>query len=128
MDIGKCFFVSICAGKNKNLLSLHYFRLPKWAETVCNEYLDVLELFAAIKYKSFTHTTEGKKIKGGFIIKDIFDQLKNKTLSLKNETMGSSKPEKLTIYFTHGHAIVNVLNTLNVYEVNGESLLEYMTE
>lgn len=76
-----------------------------------NEYGDVLEYFTAIKYECFTHTKELKKIKGGFLIKSIFDQLKNRSLNI-------STPKNMLIDFTHGHSIVNILNTLNVYEVN----------
>lgn len=88
-----------------------YFSVPAWVEKVYSKYRDVLELFTAIKYVSFTHTTLGKKIKGGIFLKDIFERLKNRTL-------GAMEPNRLFISLTHGHAIVNILNTLGVYEVN----------
>lgn len=93
------------------LLDVFYFSLPEWVERVLNKSRDIMELFTAIKYESFTHTTPMKKIKGGFFIKEIFDRLKNRTL-------GVSKPNNMFLYFTHGHGVVNILNTLNVYEVN----------
>lgn len=52
-----------------------------------------------------------KKAKTGFLIKEIFDRFKNKSLSLL-------KPDRsLWIYSAHDVTIVNVLNALNVYEV-----------
>lgn len=88
-----------------------YYRLPEWVERVLNKSGDTIELFTAIKYQSFTHTTPLKKIKGGFAIKKIFDCLKNKT-------MGVSKPDRMHLFVTHGHTIVNILSALNVYTVN----------
>lgn len=98
---------------NNNILGRFYFccfSLPEWVDRVLNKSRDIMELFTAIKYESFTHTTPMKKIKGGFFIKEIFDRLKNRTL-------GATKPNNMILYFTHGHAVVNILNTLNVYEV-----------
>lgn len=103
------------AFKNNNILEWFYFSLPKWVESVLKKSHDTIELFTAIKYESFTHTTPLKKIKGGFAVKQIFDQLKNKTL-------GISKPNRVYLYFTHGHSVVNILNTLNVYKVNAKAI------
>lgn len=98
---------------NKNFDTIG-FSLPAWAELVFNKSRDVLEYFAAIKYESFTHTTEMKKIKGGFILKEIFDTFKIKTRDKL------SPPRHMVLYFTHGHTIVNILNTLNVFEVKND--------
>lgn len=89
---------------------IFYSSLPQWVEKVLRKSQHVIALFAAIKYESFTHTTPLKKIKGGFAVRKIFDCLKNRTL-------GVFKPKRMFLYFTHGHAVVNILNTLNVYKV-----------
>lgn len=81
-----------------------------------NKSRHVLELFTAILYESFTHTAAMKKIGRGFIIKDVFDRLKNRILN------DSSRPNRMLLYFTHGHTIVNILNSLNVYEVREENI------
>lgn len=95
------------------------FSLPEWVERVLNKERKTIELFTAIKYESFTHTTPMKKIKGGFEIKKIFDCLKNRTLS-------DAKPSRMFLYLTHGHVVVNILNTLNVYEVNAHENCKFI--
>lgn len=70
-----------------------------------------LEYLTAINFVAFTHTTEMKKAKAGFLIKEIFERFKNKTRSLL-------EPDRsLWIYSAHDNTIINVLNALNVYEV-----------
>lgn len=102
-----------------NMIVQFCFRLPEWVERVLNKSRDTIELFTAIKYESFSHTTPMKKIKGGFAIKKIFDCLKNRTL-------GDSKPHRMFLSLTHGHAMVNILNTLNVYEVNATEISKFI--
>lgn len=53
----------------------YHFSVADWVKKVINEHRDVLELMAAIKYESFTHTKLGKKIKGGFSIKSNFPSI-----------------------------------------------------
>lgn len=53
-----------------------------------------------------------KKINGGFEIKNIFDLLKNKSQDQLTQ------PKHMVLYFTQAHTFVNILNTINVYEVN----------
>lgn len=68
MDCRKFFYVIHSA----EVLICCHFSVADWVKKVLNEHRDVLELMAAIKYESFTHTKLGKKIKGGFLIKSKF--------------------------------------------------------
>lgn len=93
--------------------TFYYFflSLPEWAEKALKQTNGALEYFAARFFESFTHTTEMKKAKAGFLIKEIFNRFKNKTLNLLH-------PDRsLWIYSAHDNTIINVLNALNVYQV-----------
>lgn len=71
-----------------------------------------LEYFAARYFEAFSRTNEMKKAKTGFLVKEIFERFKNKSLSLL-------KPDRtLWIYSGHDNTIINVLNAFNVYKVN----------
>lgn len=88
-----------------------YFSLPSWAEKVLETSNDVLEYFAAIYIESLTHTIESQKARAGFLIKEIFDRFKNKT-------MGLLHPDRsLWLYSAHDTTIVGVLNSLKVFKV-----------
>ncbi|XP_055307347.1 prostatic acid phosphatase-like [Sitodiplosis mosellana] len=65
----------------------------------------------AINYQSVTHSVEMKKIRAGFLIKEMLDRFKNKTLSLLT-------PDRTVyLYAAHGSVISNVLNSLNLFDV-----------
>lgn len=69
-----------------------------------------LEYLFAVFCEAYTHTRVMKKLKGGFLIKEILDRFKNKSLSLLD-------PDRsLWIYSAHDLTMINVLNTLNFYE------------
>lgn len=71
---------------------------------------DILEYISATSYQSATYYTEQKKQRSGFLIKEILDRFKNKTLSLL-------KPDRsLWIYVVHSTGMVNILNSLNLFE------------
>lgn len=57
-----------------------------------------------------TGTTELKRLKSGFLLKDILDRFKNKTLSLLPDQL-------MQIYSGHDSTIASLLNTLNIFEV-----------
>lgn len=72
---------------------------------------DTLDYLGAVNYQSVTHSVEMKKIRAGFLIKEILDRFKNKTLSILD-------PDRtLWIYAAHGSVISNVLNSLDLFDV-----------
>ncbi|XP_031636524.1 uncharacterized protein LOC116349297 [Contarinia nasturtii] len=86
--------------------------LPDWANNVLNSSRDLLEYFSAANFQMITHTTEMKKTIAGFLIRDIFDRFRNRTLS---STVSSHI--KLFIYSAHDNTIINTLNALNLYDM-----------
>lgn len=83
--------------------------MPEWAEEALL-HNQTLEFLTSVFYEAFSHTNEMKKIRGGFLIKEILERSKNKTLSFLN-------PDRLLwIYSAHDLTIVNILNTLNLYD------------
>lgn len=95
-------------------LSIEYARglpLPDWAHTILAA-RNISEYFTALYWDSLMLTTETKKAKVGFLIKEIFDRFKAKTLHQLN-------PDRsLWIYSGHDNTISNILHALNVYKVN----------
>lgn len=75
------------------------------------KYSKTFEYISAVSYESSTYYTEQKKQRAGFLIKEILDRFTNKTLSLL-------KPDRsLWIYAIHSTGMVNLLNSLNVFDV-----------
>lgn len=72
---------------------------------------DTLDYLGAVNYQSVTHSTEMKKLRAGFLIKEILDRFKSKTLSSLNPN------RTLWIYAAHGSVISNVLNSLDLFDV-----------
>ena len=86
-------------------------RLPSWVDNISRYTNDTLEQIIAIHLESRSHTNEMKKNRAGFLIKEMYDRFKNKSLSLL-------KPDRsVYIYSAHDTIIVNILNALNLYEV-----------
>lgn len=85
------------------------FSLPEWAEFVVKSN-GILEYFSSIAMMAATHSTETKKIRSGFLLKEMLDRFKEKILS--------SSEQLLYIYSAHDNVIINFLNSLNVYEVS----------
>lgn len=70
-----------------------------------------MEIISLAVYKSFTGTAELARIKGGFLIKEMLERFSQKI----NSTL---KPNRsLWLYSAHDLVIVNMLNTLGLYEV-----------
>lgn len=84
--------------------------IPDWAEKVMiNENFKSLALFW-LEIQSYNN--ELKKIKPGYLLKSIFDRMRNKIQS-------TLKPDrKLFMYFAHDITIVSILNGLGLYKVN----------
>lgn len=71
-----------------------------------------LEYISSVSYESSTYYTEMKKQRAGFLIKEILDRFTNKTMSLL-------KPDRsLWIYAIHSTGMVNILNSLGVFDVS----------
>lgn len=68
--------------------------------------------YLALSFLSIhTTTNEMKKIKAGYLLQTIFNRLTNKTKS-------TLKPDRsLVMSFGHDITLVNVLNSLGLYEV-----------
>lgn len=101
-----------CCCRVKNLMnsmkifSILIFSLPAWAQLIWPSQSNLLEYFAALFLKAFSHNSELKKISAGFFLKLMFDRFK-------------SQPEqKLWLYSAQDVTIATLLNTLNVYKVN----------
>lgn len=87
------------------------FSLPKWAEKVMVKGGD-FEYLAISWMPIHTANNQMKKIKAGYLLKTIFDRFTNKTQS-------TLKPDRnLWLYFAHDITIVNVLNSLGLFEVH----------
>lgn len=71
---------------------------------------DILEHISATSYQSATYNTEMKKQRAGFLIKEILDRFTNKTRSIL-------QPDRsLWIYAIHSTGMVNILNSLNLFD------------
>lgn len=84
-------------------------RLPTWAESVL--LLPDFEYLAMYYFQVFTPTIEMKKLKSGFLLKEILDRFTNKIQSTLSPNLS------LMMYFAHDNTIVNMLNSLGLYEV-----------
>lgn len=88
-----------------------FHRLPDWA----NETLklnDTLNYLSAVGYYCLTCTNEMKKLRAGFLIKEMLDNFKEEIASIQP----SKKP--LKIYVTQADILVSVLSALNLFDVN----------
>lgn len=85
-------------------------RLPEWVGNAMEIGGD-FEYLAMCYFNIFTPTTEMKKLKSGFLLKDILDRFMNKTQS----TLSPNR--SLWLYFAHDITLSNMLNTLGVFKV-----------
>lgn len=70
-----------------------------------------LEYLSKFFYTIFTRTTEMKKLRSGFLLKEMLDRFADKTQS-------SLSPDRsLWMYFAHDSTIANMLNSLGLFEV-----------
>lgn len=76
-----------------------------------------LEYISSVSYEASSYYTEMKKQRAGFLIKEILDRFTNKTMSLLN-------PDRsLWIYAIHSTGMVNLLNSLGVFDVSIRQML-----
>lgn len=94
--------------KKKLILTL-ISSLPDWAKKVIHgdfEYLNNMW------YIIFTATTELKKIRSGYLLKEILDHFTSKIL----KTLSPNRT--LWMYFAHDITIANMLNSLGLFKVS----------
>lgn len=94
------------------------YRLPEWTHRVTDPD-GAFEYLRKFYMEFMTGTTELKRLKSGFLLKEIFDRFKNKTLSLL--------PEKLMhLYSGHNFTIASLLNSLGIFSVSFQCLLKIL--
>lgn len=69
------------------------------------------EHLAMFYFRIFTSTVEMKRLKSGFLLKEILNRFTNKT----QQTL--SPDRFLWMYFAHDNTIANMLNSLGLYKV-----------
>lgn len=85
------------------------FTLPEWTHDIMKPG-DRFEYLSTYWLQVVTATTQLKRLRSGFLLKDILDRFKNKTLSLlPNQVM--------QIYSGHEITISSMLNSLGLFKV-----------
>lgn len=84
--------------------------LPPWAENIMEPH-EEFEMLALQWYAIFTPTDEMKKLRSGFLLRDILNRFQNKTHQI------SSFDPILWMFFSHDITISDMLNSLGVFEV-----------
>lgn len=93
------------------------FSIPSWGEQAMkNKNFVHLSL---LYYVIFTRSTEMKKLRSGYLLQEILDRSKNKTLSTL------SPDRSLWLYFAHDNSIVDMLNSLGLYHEVHHSMNSY---
>lgn len=88
--------------------------MSDWAERAMDPRNDIgrdFKYLALQWYRMFTVTTEMKKLKSGYLLKEILDRFTNKI------QLTLSPDRSLWMYFAHDITITNMLNSLGVFEV-----------
>lgn len=85
-------------------------RLPKWADEVMLRGGD-FEFLMKYYFVIFTQTNEMKKLKSGFLLKEILHRFSLKV----NSTLTPNR--NLWMYFAHDITLSNMLNSLGLFEV-----------
>lgn len=75
-----------------------------------NERFVYLSLFY---FTIFTHSTDMKKLRSGYLLKEILDRSKKKA------TSELTPDRSLWMYFAHDNSIVDILNSLGLYKEVG---------
>lgn len=100
-------------GLKKNKCHFCTCRLPDWALNVLPQLTNLFDKFAVVNFSSYIRTNETIKAKTGFLLREIFDRFKNKTLSLLNPPNLS-----LFLYSAHDNVLINTLSGLEIFDVN----------
>lgn len=72
------------------------------------DFEQIVKLF----FETQTATEEMKRLKSGFLLKEILDQ------SRKIQGFQSTEPPKLRLYFAHDMTLVDMLKSLGLYTVS----------
>lgn len=84
------------------------FRLPEWALSAIN---GPMEYIAQFDYKTYADTPDLARLKSGFLLKEMLKHFSQKI----NSTL---KPNRsLWLYSGHDLTILNMLNSLGLFEV-----------
>lgn len=105
----------MCACLLANSFS-NLFRIPEWASEVFKSDSN-FEYLAEYWLKFNSGTTQLKRLKSGFLLKEILDRFQNKT------AMTLTPDYSLWIYSGHDITIANMLNSLGLFEVNSTAVL-----
>lgn len=93
-----------------NELCVCFNRLPEWTEKILKPGGDFGHL-AAYWFKFVSETTKLKRLKSGFLLKEILNRFRNKSLS-------TLKPDRsLYLYSGHDTTVATMLNTLGLFDV-----------
>ncbi|XP_031636577.1 prostatic acid phosphatase-like [Contarinia nasturtii] len=88
---------------------LENLTLPSWTEDMMNSD-STMSIFIRHLFKMLTHTTEMKKLKSGFLLKEMLERFAEKAEAKL------SPDHRLYIYSGHDNTISNLLNALNLYD------------
>lgn len=89
---------------------MHSSRLPEWAEEASKPNGPMEKITIAF-YTAISGTPEMARNRGGFLIKDMLEQISQKI----DSTLQPNR--SLRLYSAHDLTIVNVLNSLGLFEV-----------
>lgn len=112
----------IAGGPLKSLTSLNFVYDSLFIEKLKNMNMDPRAVealknkdfayLAEFYFALFTQTDELKKLRAGFLLKEILDRSDNKTKSTL------SPDRSLWMYFAHDNTLVDILNSLHLFDVN----------
>lgn len=89
---------------------LYNLTLPEWTKKVYPD--GDMKWVAARSFATNTNTKTLARLKTGFLLRDIFERSKNKTMSLL------SPNRNMWVYSGHDTTIANILNTLGVFDLH----------
>lgn len=92
-----------------------HFRLPTWAERIMNDESKIYEFFQR-GYTVWTGTDPMKKLRSGFLLKEMLDHFSKKL----NSTLADDRSLRMYLYFAHDITIADMSNSLGIYMVNHE--------
>lgn len=84
-------------------------RLPEWARDIIKPG-GTFEALTTYWFQMSTATVEMKRLKSGFLLKEILDRFKNKSLALDSKQL-------MTMYSGHETTLAGMLNSLGLFEV-----------
>lgn len=92
------------------LIRIHFHRLPEWTKKVYPG--GDMKWISGQSFVTNTATPVLKRLKAGFLLREILTRLTNKTLS-------KLTPDRtLHMYSAHDTTVASLLNTLGVFDVS----------